>query len=57
VARDQYMRDIAAQFPHYQFDKHVGYGTRLHRELLKLHGICDLHRRSFKPIQELLASV
>lgn len=57
VARDQYMRDIAAQFPHYQFEKHVGYGTRLHRELLKLHGICELHRRSFKPVQELLASV
>lgn len=57
VARDHYMHEISAKFPHYQFEKHVGYGTKLHRELLKLHGICELHRQSFKPIQELLASV
>jgi len=51
VARDQYMRDIAKQFPQYQFDKHVGYGTRLHREMLKLHGACELHRLSWRPFR------
>jgi len=57
VARDQYMTTMALQFPLYQFEKHVGYGTKLHHELLKLHGICELHRQSFKPVQALLAHV
>ena len=51
VARDQYMTEIAMQYPHYQFERHVGYATRLHRDMLKLHGHCDIHRLSFKPLQ------
>ncbi len=51
VARDQYMTEMAGKFPLYQFDRHVGYGTRLHAELLKLHGACELHRQSFAPIR------
>jgi ribonuclease HII len=51
VARDRYMADMAVQFPGYSFEKHVGYGTAAHRAALKLQGICDLHRRSFKPVQ------
>lgn len=54
VARDDYMAEIAAKFPHYQFEKHVGYGTALHLEMLKMHGVCELHRLSYKPIQALL---
>lgn len=54
VARDQFMTDIATKYPQYQFDHHVGYGTQLHRDMLKLHGYCDLHRMSFKPLQNLL---
>jgi ribonuclease HII len=54
VARDQYMAEISGQYPDYGFEKHVGYGTALHLAQLKLHGISDLHRRSFKPIQALL---
>jgi len=50
VARDTYMIEMSAKFPLYQFEKHVGYGTRLHRELLKLHGACELHRQSFRPV-------
>lgn len=57
VARDQHMAEMAEKFPHYQFQKHVGYGTKLHRELLKLHGACELHRLSFKPLQELATNV
>lgn len=53
VARDNYMIEIAQKFPHYQFDKHVGYGTRLHREMLRLHGACELHRLTWKPLLEL----
>lgn len=54
VKRDQRMIAAAVQYPHYNFDKHVGYGTPGHRAALALHGICDLHRRSYKPIQALL---
>ena len=54
VARDKYMAEQALLFPHYQFEKHVGYGTKLHMDMLKLHGICELHRLSYKPIQALL---
>lgn len=54
VARDNYMAKIAEQYPAYGFDRHVGYGTALHLQQLKRHGVSDLHRRSFKPIQSLL---
>lgn len=55
VARDDYMTEIAATYPQYGFDRHVGYGTKAHQESLKLHGISELHRLSFKPIQFLKA--
>ena len=54
VTRDNYMAEIAAQYPDYGFASHVGYGTALHLERLKLHGVSDLHRRSFQPVQALL---
>lgn len=54
VARDEYMAGIAAEYPDYAFERHVGYGTKLHQERLKLHGVSELHRRSFKPVQALL---
>jgi ribonuclease HII len=56
VARDQYMSDVAKQYPQYGFEKHVGYGTALHSQSLQLHGVCELHRRSFKPIKAVLES-
>jgi ribonuclease HII len=54
VARDKYMHAIAKDYPNYQFERHVGYGTALHHEQLKLHGVCDLHRLSYKPLQALI---
>lgn len=54
VARDKYMAEISSKFPGYGFDKHVGYGTAAHRLALKANGITELHRRSFKPIQDLV---
>jgi ribonuclease HII len=56
VARDQYMANLSATYPDYGFEQHVGYGTALHAARLKLHGVSDQHRRSFKPIRVLLAS-
>lgn len=53
VARDRYMAESKnAQL--YAFDKHVGYGTALHLERLKLHGASELHRTSVKPVAALL---
>lgn len=54
VARDQYMAELDAGYQVYEFAKHVGYGTALHLERLKLHGVSDMHRKSYKPIQALL---
>lgn len=54
VTRDNYMRQAALEFPNYQFDKHVGYGTALHAEMLKVHGPCSLHRLSYEPLKRLL---
>ena len=53
VARDKYMIEIATKYPNYHFEKHVGYGTALHKKALELHGPCPEHRTSFKPIANL----
>ena len=47
VARDAMMQKCAEKYPAYQFDKHKGYGTKLHFELIKKHGMSPIHRRSF----------
>jgi len=47
VTRDSLMREYHEQFPQYGFDRHKGYGTKLHVEALRLHGLCPIHRRSF----------
>ena len=52
VARDRYMVDLAKKYPAYGFDRHVGYGTKLHREMLTAHGPCPEHRKSFKPLKK-----
>lgn len=54
VARDNYMAEASSRFPEYLFEKHVGYGTALHLEKLRLHGPCELHRLSYKPVKNLL---
>lgn len=55
VARDNYMIEIARQYPGYGFEKHVGYGTAMHKQALLKQGICPEHRTSFKPIQAIIA--
>lgn len=47
VARDQALVEADALYPQYGFARHKGYATREHREALRLHGPCPLHRRSF----------
>lgn len=47
VSRDRHMREMAALYPQYEFDRHKGYGTKRHRALLGAFGPCPIHRRTF----------
>lgn len=47
VSRDHYMMEMSEQYPQYEFYRHKGYPTRRHYELLREHGPCPIHRRSF----------
>ncbi len=47
VSRDRYMLEMAEKYPQYQFEKHKGYGTKLHYEMLEKYGVSDIHRKSF----------
>lgn len=55
VTRDRFMRQAHEQFPVYGFDRHQGYPTKMHREALHRHGPCELHRRTFRGVAELLS--
>jgi ribonuclease HII len=48
VNRDKLMVKYHKKYPHYGFDRHKGYGTKLHREMIRRHGICPIHRKSFR---------
>lgn len=47
VTRDNYMCELAKKYPEYGFEKHKGYGTKAHIEVLKEIGPCEYHRLSF----------
>ena len=47
VTRDRYMLEMCKQYPQYMFEKHKGYGTKLHYEMIEKYGISDIHRKSF----------
>ncbi len=47
VSRDRYMVELSKIYPQYFFEKHKGYGTKLHYEMLEQHGISQVHRRTF----------
>lgn len=55
VHRDRLCQDLHAEFPHYGFAGHKGYGTPEHLEALLRHGACVHHRRSFSPVAAVLA--
>jgi ribonuclease HII len=52
--RDTMMMALARDFPGYGFERHKGYGTPEHQAAVAKLGVCDLHRRSFKPVKEAL---
>ena len=47
VTRDRLMLEMAEKYPEYHFEKHKGYGTKLHYEALREFGACEIHRMSF----------
>lgn len=47
VSRDHCMMEMAQVYPEYAFEKHKGYGTKLHYERLRAYGPSPIHRRSF----------
>ncbi len=52
--RDTYMKDLAQEFPHYGFDKNMGYGTQEHLLALQEIGVTREHRQSFSPVKEMV---
>lgn len=50
VSRDRHCEELHAQFPHYGFASHKGYGTPEHLEALRTHGACIHHRKFFSPV-------
>ena len=53
VYRDKLMRNYAKRYPDYGFDKHKGYGTKLHLAQLAALGPSVIHRKSFAPVSNL----
>ncbi len=47
VARDRYMEEMADKYPEYRFEKHKGYGTKLHYQMIDENGPSPIHRMSF----------
>lgn len=47
VTRDELMLSMAEKYPHYGFDVHKGYGTKVHYAALREYGPCEIHRMSF----------
>jgi ribonuclease HII len=54
VHRDRLCADMDQQYPHYGFARHKGYGTAVHLAALQEHGACEQHRKSFRPVTDVL---
>ena len=52
VTRDRIMEGYHKLYPQYEFNRHKGYGTKLHRTLIQEHGPCPIHRSKFKGVSE-----
>lgn len=48
TCRDDYMNQLHQSYPHYGWQKNKGYGTKLHRDAILQHGLCEFHRKSFQ---------
>jgi len=53
VSRDRIMLAYADEYPEYGFEKHKGYGTKMHLQALREYGACPIHRQTFAPIKAL----
>lgn len=56
VSRDKFMYEIAQNFPHFGFEKHKGYPTKEHVDMILKYGPCKIHRMTFEPIKSLVAT-
>ncbi|OGS91702.1 MAG: ribonuclease HII [Gallionellales bacterium GWA2_60_18] len=56
TARDEIMLQLHERYPHYGFADHKGYPTAAHLAALREHGVSEVHRRSFRPVREVLQS-
>jgi ribonuclease HII len=54
VTRDRMMLEYHQKYPHYNFAKHKGYGTKEHRKAIETFGLCELHRKTFRGVKEYL---
>jgi ribonuclease HII len=54
TARDAEMRRLHERFPQYGFDAHKGYPTPQHLRALRRYGVCEVYRRTFAPVREIL---
>ncbi|MCF8147065.1 MAG: ribonuclease HII [Sulfuritalea sp.] len=54
VTRDRWCKQYHLEFPQYGFDQHKGYGTAEHLAALRQHGACPQHRKTFRPVREVL---
>jgi|GEM_PF-321110 ribonuclease HII len=52
VTRDRKMKKLSLLYPEYCFHQHKGYGTKLHKKLIKKYGPCKIHRKSYRPIKK-----
>ncbi len=54
TARDELMLELHQRYPQYGFSRHKGYPTAAHLAALREHGVSEIHRRSFKPVRNIL---
>lgn len=57
VHRDHLMQKYHEKFPCYAFDRHKGYGTRIHFQQIQKNGPCEIHRKSFGPVRDFLEKI
>ena len=55
VTRDRLMVKMAGKFPNYGFERHKGYGTAFHLGAMRKLGICEFHRRSYRPVMKIIS--
>ncbi|MBN2100430.1 ribonuclease HII [Candidatus Dojkabacteria bacterium] len=55
VYRDRMMIKLSKQYSGYGFEKNVGYGTKEHRLALESQGVCEIHRKTFSPVKDIIS--